>query len=421
MERTSDKPAPEPVETNAIVAAAAERVVVSTDAREITLMLVAGEHSGDALGAKLMHAIRARRKGRVRFLGVGGEQMEAEGLASQFPLSDVAVMGPLSILPRLPRLVNRVYRTVDAAIATQPDALVIIDSPEFTHPIAKRVRQRRPDIPIVDYVSPSVWAWRPGRAAKMKPYVDHVLALLPFEPAAHERLGGPQCSYVGHPLIERLDWIRNLDTQPLLDRLALEPGRVPIVVLPGSRSSEVARLMRVFGQTLQQLEQGGTKLEIMVPTVPHLKERIDRESMKWPGRVHILEGEDDKFRAFKIARAALAASGTVTLELGLAGTPMVVAYRVDPVAAQLRFLVKVPSVVLANLVLDERAFPEFLQEECTAANLAPALAALLADTPARHKQLTALRKLADRMILPEGTPSDAAAGIVLEYADRGRR
>lgn len=397
-----------------------ERVFVSTDAREITLVVIAGEHSGDALGGKLMHAIRERRKGRVRFLGVGGEDMQVEGLVSQFPLSDVAVMGPLSILARLPKLVDRVYRTVDAAVAARPDAVVIIDSPEFTHPIAKRIRKRLPDIPIIDYVSPSVWAWRPGRARKMKPYVDHVLALLPFEPAAHERLGGPACTYVGHPLIERMEAMRSIDTRPLRDRLALGENRTPIVVLPGSRSSEVGRLMSVFGDTLRRLEAGGRKLDILVPAVPHLRERIEREALNWPGRVHILSGEDDKLRAFRIGRAALAASGTVTLELGVAGTPMVVGYRVDPLAAQLKFLVKVPSIVLANLVLDERAFPEFVQEDCVAEKLAPALEAILDDGPVRQRQLDALGRLEERMRLASGTPSDQAAAIVLDYADRGR-
>ncbi|MCK5712951.1 MAG: lipid-A-disaccharide synthase, partial [Hyphomicrobiaceae bacterium] len=205
---------------------------------DLRLFIVAGEHSGDALGAKLMAAINAHSKGRVHYLGVGGELMEQEGLASQFPLSDVAVMGPISILQRLPRIVSRVYRTVDAVVAAEPDAVVIIDAPEFTHPIAKRIRKRAPTVPIIDYVSPSVWAWRPGRARKMRRYLDHVMALFPFEPEAHDRLGGPACTYVGHPLIERLNWLRELDATPLAQRLNLNPERPIIVVLPGSRSSE---------------------------------------------------------------------------------------------------------------------------------------------------------------------------------------
>lgn len=387
--------------------------------KKLTLMLVAGEHSGDALAAKLMSAIRARHGANVRFVGVGGGQMQAEGLTSLFPLADVAVMGPLAILARLPKLADRVYRTVEAAVDARPDVVVIVDSPEFTHPIAKRIRVQLPDVPIIDYVSPSVWAWRPGRARKMLAYVDHVLALLPFEPAAHARLGGPKCTYVGHPLIERLDWIRELDTAPLRARLGPPETHLPLVVLPGSRASELKRLVAVFGQALERIERSGRQLEVLVPAVPHLRERIRRETAHWPGRVHVLETEDEKFAAFKIGRAALAASGTVTLELALTGLPMVVAYRVDPLAASLRFLVKVPSFVLPNLVLEERAFPEFMQEDCTPDKLAAALDDIVADTPQRHLQLDAIARLADQMTLPHGTPSEKAAEVVLEYAARG--
>ena len=251
--------------------------------------------------------------------------MAKEGLASQFPLSEVAVMGPLAILKALPRIIRRVSATVDAAIAAEPDAVVIIDSPEFTHPIAKRIRRRRPDIPIIDYVSPSVWAWRPGRAKRMKPYIDHVLGLLPFEPAAHQRLGGPPCSYVGHPLIERLDWMQGLDLHPLADRLKLDPKRPVLVVLPGSRASEVTRLMQPFGETIDLIAKRGPAPQIIIPVVPSVRGLVELGLEKWKQPVHLVEGEEDKFRTFRMARAALAASGTVTLELALAGCPMVVA------------------------------------------------------------------------------------------------
>ena len=176
--------------------------------------------------------------------------MAHEGFVPLFPIEDVAVMGPMSILPRLPRIVRRVYQTVDAALAAAPDAVVIIDSPEFTHPIAKRIRKRAPHIPIIDYVSPSVWAWRPGRAKRMRRYVDHVLALLPFEPDAHARLGGPPCTYVGHPLIEKLDEIQNADAAALARRLGWRQRCPVVLVLPGSRTSEVERLIDVFGEAV---------------------------------------------------------------------------------------------------------------------------------------------------------------------------
>lgn len=393
----------------------------SAAGRDLRLFMIAGEHSGDALGAKLMAALNSRRRGRIRYLGVGGRQMAQQGLVSQFPIEDVAVMGAAAIAARLPKILQRVYGTAAAAVAAEPDALVIIDSPEFTHPIARRVRRRRPAIPIIDYVSPSVWAWRPGRARKMRGYVDHVLALLPFEPDVHTSLGGPPCTYVGHPLIERMPWMAALDTGPLAQRLGASPDTPLLVVLPGSRSSEVGRLMRPFGETLGRLMEWGMRFQVVMPVVESVRGLVERHLREWPTQPLFVEGEDDKFRAFKLARAALAASGTVTLELAVAGTPMVVAYKVDAVMAPaLRRMIKAHSIVLANLVLGENAFPELIQERCTPADLASALAPLLTGSPARDKQLAALANIPERLHLPRGTPSEAAADIVLDYAEGGR-
>ena len=395
--------------------------------RELCLFLVAGEHSGDALGAGLMRAITANRQWGVRYRGVGGPLMQAEGLVSLFPLSDVAVMGAVAVLKRLPHLVRRVHQTVDAAIAAEPDAVVIIDSPDFTHPIAKRLRRRRPGIPIIDYVSPSVWAWRPGRARRMRAYVDHVLGLLPFEPAAHARLGGPLCSYVGHPLIERLAWLRALEPAPLAERLGLsadatkaDPTRPVLVMLPGSRRSEVERLLASFAGAIAELQQQGYRPQVIIPVVPHVRELIEAQMQAWDFPAHIISDETDKWRAFKLARAALAASGTVTLELALAGTPIVVGYRVDRLIAPfLRRMIKAPTIILPNLVLGEQAFTEYVQEDCTPAKLAAALAEIIADGPARAAQLAALARIPGLMALAQGTPSEAAAAIVLEHAEPG--
>ena len=394
--------------------------------RALRLFLVAGEHSGDALGAKLIAALRAGHsgaghRGPITFAGVGGEHMQAEGFDSLFPMSDVVVMGPIAILKRLRPIVRRVYQTVDAGVAFAPDAVVIIDSPEFTHPIAKRIRKRQPSIPIIDYVSPTVWAWRPGRARAMRPYVDHILALLPFEPAAHASLGGPACSYVGHPLIERSPWLDVLDPAPLGNRLGLPHGAPILVVLPGSRRSEVARLLQPFADTVAALHVRHPDLHVLLPVVSHLEAEITRAVATWRAPVHVVAGEDDKWRCFKLARAALAASGTVTLELALAGVPMAVAYKVEPLAAPfLRRMIKAPSTVLPNLVLGGNAFPEFHQEACTPERLASALDPLLGDTDARRDQLAALARIRPLLLLDHGTPSDRAAAIVLGYAQRAR-
>jgi len=398
-----------------------DKLIIEDDNRQYCIFIIAGEQSGDALGGPLMASLNRRLEGRVRYLGVGGREMERHGLISQFPLSDVAVMGPLSILPRLPRLIRRVYNTVDSCIAAEPDAVVIIDSPEFTHAIAKRIRRRCPSIPIINYVSPSVWAWREGRARKMAAYVDHVLALLPFEPAAHERLGGPPCTYVGHPLSERMDTLRALKGTDLARRRGINPKAPILVVLPGSRSSEVSHLMGPFGEALKILEQRGRLPQVIIPAVPWVRNEIDERAASWPGTVHIVEGEEDKFKAFALADAALAASGTVTLELAATGTPMVVAYRVDRLAAKLRFLLKVPSVVLANLVLGENAFPEFIQEDCTPEKLADAIEKVMNDTPERQAQLDALARFPARMRFVGESPSEAAAAIVHRFVREGRQ
>jgi lipid-A-disaccharide synthase len=395
--------------------------IVGVEGRDLRLFVVAGEHSGDALGGKLMAGLNAMRPGQVRYLGAGGPLMMAQGLVSQFPLEEVAVMGPGAILARLPTILRHIRATAKAAVTAEPDAVVIIDSPEFTHPIAKRVRRLKPSIPIIDYVSPSVWAWRPGRARRMRPYIDHVLALWPFEPEAHRRLGGPACSFVGHPLIERHPWMSGLDPAPLAQRLGLAGSTPVLVVLPGSRSTEVSRLMQPFGDTLSRLLQGGRKLEVIVPVVNSVRPLIERELAAWPLRPHLVEGEDDKFRAFKLARAALAASGTVTLELALAGTPMVVAYKVGTVAAPfLRRLIKAPSAVLPNLVLGRNVFPEFHQQDCTPARLAGALNELLEDGRARARQLDALGRMPAALQVEGRSPSEAAARIIIDYAENGR-
>jgi len=382
------------------------------DPRPLTIWIVSGEESGDQLGAKLMRALKARLGAeRLRFGGVGGHAMAAEGLKSLFPLEDIAVMGITAVIARLPTVLSRIRRTVNAVVAAKPDVLVIIDSPDFTHRVAKAVRQRAPQIPIVDYVSPSVWAWRPSRARKMRAYVDHLLALLPFEPEAHQRLGGPPTTYVGHPLIERTHEFR-----PAAGERNLNEGTAKLLVLPGSRRSEVGRLMDTFGEALKLLEQRAVRpFEVTIPAVPHLAEEIKQRASSWSVRPRIVQGEAAKWSAFRNADAALAASGTVTLELGLSGVPMVVGYKVSRLEAIiLRPLIKASSIVLTNLILGENVIPEYIQEDCTPEALASALLPLLSDSPERQKQEAALRRLDTLMQIGDEVPSERAARIVGE-------
>jgi lipid-A-disaccharide synthase len=380
----------------------------------LRVFLVAGEESGDRLGAPLMRALRERRH-EVIFAGLGGSEMAQEGLASLFPLGDLAVMGFNAVARKLPLIFRRIRETAAAVIAAQPDVLVIIDSPDFTHRVARRVRRRAPSIPIVNYVSPSVWAWRPGRARSMRPYVDHVLALLPFEPQAHERLGGPPCSYVGHPLAETAPGLRPNEAEAA--RRRADPA--VLLVLPGSRSGEIKRLLGIFAKAVEALERTARPLEVIIPAVPHLETMLRQETSGWSRPPRIVVDATEKQAAFRIARAALTKSGTVTLELAVANIPMVAAYKVTAFEAPiLRRVIKAPSAILANLVLGENVVPEFLQEGCTVENLTQALLPLLSDSPERQRQLDAFARLDAVMEIGVAHPSARAAEIVLREARR---
>ncbi|HZP19854.1 MAG TPA: lipid-A-disaccharide synthase [Bauldia sp.] len=387
-------------------------------ARPFTVFLIAGEESGDQLAAGLMQALRGRIP-EARFLGVGGERMARLGLRSLFPMGEIALHGITAVLRKLPELLRLIRSTARAVIEAKPDVLVIVDSPDFNLRVAKAVRMADPSIAIVDYVSPSVWVWRSGRARAMRPYVDHVLALLPFEPGVHHRLGGPPCTYVGHPLIERLDALRPAPGE----RPPLAAGAGPtLLVLPGSRRSEVSRLLAPFGETVRLLAARIAGLEVVVPAVTRFAAEIRAACGGWGVPVAVVEGEAAKFAAFRRAHAALAASGTVTLELALAGVPMVVAYRVDPLAKLLKPFVTagmkgpVKSIVLPNLILAAKAIPEFIDGDSAPANLAAALTPLLADTPQRRRQVEAMARL-DAVMSTEGiAPSEKAAAIVIETA-----
>jgi lipid-A-disaccharide synthase len=377
------------------------------------IFLVAGEESGDRLGAALIAAIKQRTEGKAHFSCVGGTHMAAEGVPSLFPLGDLAIIGFGGIVTRLPGILRRIKEAADAVVSARPDALVIIDSPEFTHRVARAVRARAPEIPIIDYVCPSVWAWRPGRARAMRAYIDHVLALLPFEPKVLGELGGPPCTYVGHPLVQRVDKMRPNDLEKRL-RMA---GPPLLLVLPGSRSSEIRRMTVVFGVAIARVAEEFGDVEIVVPSVPRLADTVRAAVASWRVPTRVVTDADEKDEAYRTARAALTKSGTSTLELALAGVPMVAAYKVsliEELAA--RLLVNVPSVILANLILGENVVPEFIQRDCTADRLTTALLPLLSDTPERRRQIEAFSRLDAIMDIGSAQPGDRAATLVLDFA-----
>jgi lipid-A-disaccharide synthase len=384
----------------------------------VKIFVIAGEESGDRLGAALMAALTARAAGPVTFAGIGGAAMAECGLASLFPIDELAINGFVAVPARLPLIVRRIREAAAAVIAARPDVLVIIDSPDFTHRVARRVRAAAPEIPIVDYVSPTIWAWRPGRAAAMRRYVDHVLALLPFEPEAHRRLSGPPCTFVGHPLAEAVGTLR-----PSSEEQRRREAAPPLLlVLPGSRGGEIYRHLATFGQAIALVQERTGGAEVVVPTVPHLFDRVTGETATWPVAPTIVVEPARKWAAFRQARAALAASGTVTLELALAQVPSVIAYKVALVEEAIaRMLATTRTIGLANIILGETVMPELLQREASPARLADALLAIIGDGPARRRQLDAFARLDGIMEIGSAAPSARAAAIVLELARGGAK
>jgi lipid-A-disaccharide synthase len=380
--------------------------------RPLSIYLVAAEESGDALGAALAGALTAGAE-PVKVAGIGGRAMAAVGITSPFPIDALSIIGVSAIPRRLPTILRRIRESADAIVAARPDALVIIDSPDFTHRVARRVRARAPSIPILDYVSPSVWAWRSGRARAMRDYVDCVLAILPFEPEVHARLGGPPCVYVGHPLIERLSHLR-----PSADEAQRRRADPPVVlVLPGSRAGEIRRLIAIFGAAVAEVAARHGPMDLVLPTVPHLAADVRAAVTSWAIKPRVVVEPAEKWAAFRTARAALAASGTVTLELALAGVPTVAAYRVslieELIANSVRLRARLRTIILANLVIGENVVPEFIQRGCTPQNLAAALLPLLSDTPERSRQIDAFAGL-DGIMAVEATPSAKAAATVID-------
>jgi len=387
-------------------------------AKPLTLMLVCGEPSGDQLGGELMTGLKALAGDGIRIVGVGGAAMAAQGLKSLFPLDDTAVMGLREVVPRIPKILWRVREASDFALATRPDAVVLIDSPDFTHRIAQRLKRVDPSIRTVNYVAPQVWASRQYRARKMRRYFDLVLALLPFEAPFFEA-HGVHAAFVGHPVIERAARMTGGDA--LRARLDIAANAPVLAVLPGSRMNEVRLLLPPFREAVVRLVKAFPDLVCLLPTVPHVAAAVRAGTADWPAPLHILEGDADKFSAFDAADAALAASGTVTTELALAHTPMVVAYRFGWLTYALgKPFVSVKFATLVNIILDREAAPEFIQSRCTGANLAEALEPLLSDTPARARQIEELDEATAQLGVGGEPPSLRAARALLDFVRSAR-
>lgn len=381
----------------------------------VKVFVLAGEPSGDQLGAAVMKRLSERLRGEVLFSGVGGPAMEAEGLQSLFPMRDLTVMGLVEVLCHLPRLTRRLRQTVDAALTFEPDIFLSIDSPSFTLRIAARLRKRcnEASFPLIHLVAPSVWAWKAWRAKTMAGYLDHLLTLLPFEPPYFERHGLP-ATFVGHPATWVCgDALSVAEAMHILGRSQEKTGAI-LCLLPGSRRMEVSRLLPLFKDTLDLVTREVPGLQILLPTVPGVAAKVREEVKNWPWAVTVLESSREKRAAFTISDLALAASGTVAVELAAANVPAIITYKVNPVSAALaRRMLKIRYVSLINLMLDREVQPEFLQERAQPDILADAVLRYLAEPDIAAAQLAGLAPALARMRGPSGDPAEHASEVML--------
>jgi lipid-A-disaccharide synthase len=385
---------------------------VRMDRPEPLIFIVSGEASGDNLAGKLMAALKRKAGGRIRFAGVGGPRSESEGLISLFPMSELSLMGLAEILPHLPRLIARLNETSRAARRLEPDAVVTVDSPGFCLRLAHHLRGS--GIPVIHYVAPQLWAWGPFRARKLKKRVDHIMALLPFEVPFFQTYGIP-CTYVGHPAIAA--GAEQGNGPAFRARHDLSADAPVLCVLPGSRAGEVRRMLPVFGQALRLLKENYPDLRIVIPAIDAVAALVKAMVPDWPPALII--DMNERFDAFAAANAALAKSGTGTLELALAGVAMTVAYRISPISAFLvrRMGVSVEHASLVNLLAGREVVPEYLQENCTPEKLAAALDRILGSEQVRAAQQEGFKQVIKALGDCNPPPSERAAGIVLDIIE----
>lgn len=372
------------------------------------IFIVAGEASGDALGGRLMQALKQKHGDQVDFIGIGGPMMSEQGLTSLFPMEELSLMGIFEILPHIRQLRRRVLQAAKEVNLKSPDAVITIDSPGFAHAFIKRVQ-----VPTtkIHYVAPSVWAWKPKRVFKFKKHYDHILALLPFEPPYFEKVGLP-CHFVGHSIIEsgadKGEGTSFRQTYNISEKAKL------LTVLPGSRRGEVERLLPIFGEAIHELFRRHKDFHCVIPAVPHLIADINYATENWPCPVTIVEGKklETKYNAMAASNLALAASGTVALETAMASVPTVIAYKISPLThALIRRFIKVDFGHLLNILGNRMIVPEYIQDDCTAVNLVNALEDLMVGDAA-SAQVEQLKTELDKLTVGGMAPSQKAAEVV---------
>ncbi|MFO1138795.1 MAG: lipid-A-disaccharide synthase [Paracoccus sp. (in: a-proteobacteria)] len=383
------------------------------------LFLIAGEPSGDNLGGALMAGLKELAPA-VEFLGVGGPAMQAQGLESRFPMEELAVMGIWEVLPKYRALKARIAETARAVADERPDALITIDSPDFCLRVAREARRLNPDLRTIHYVAPSVWAWRPGRAKKMAEVIDHVLAILPFEPPLM-RAAGMTCDFVGHPIVSE-PVASAAEAAAFRETHGIAPEQPLILCLPGSRRGEVSRLGPRFDEALMRLRDRVPEIRVVIPTVRGVSGLVRDMAKRWPTAPVVVESPEERRAAFAAADLALAASGTVSLDLAANDVPMVIGYDVAPLSRLIiRLLLKTDTVTLVNLVSDTRVVPEFLGANCEPGPMSQALFCLIEHPEDRAGQIAAMNLTMERLGRGGEAPGLRAARSVLDALSSARR
>jgi lipid-A-disaccharide synthase len=395
-------------------------LINETSKQTLHVCLIAGEHSGDHMGALMMRSLKARTGGQIRFSGVGGGEMIAEGKAcgfeSFFPMEELSIAGIFEILPHIPNVLRRVRDTAARVRALKPDVVMTIDSPSFAFRVGKKLKGC--GVPHIHYVAPTVWAWRPGRARMIAGFLDHLLTIFPFEGPFFSKWG-LDSTFIGHPTAEmELD---KGDGAAFRAAHGLAPDQLILCILPGSRRAEVVKHLPIFLQTLERLKGRFPNLAVVIPTVDTVADEVKAAAAKWPQPVIISEGMTAKRDVFSAADVALAASGTVTYELAMAGVPMVIAYRMTSAsAAVIRRMVRIKYASVVNIVLGREIAAECLQQECTPENLAYELGRLLDDPDARARQKTDLGQVAVALGRDMAPPSETATDVLMGVVARRR-
>lgn len=374
--------------------------------------IISGEASGDLLGAGLMRALEKKTGGNARFAGIGGDRMQELGLDSMFDQGELAHVGIFEIAKHIPQILRRINQTAEEIKRLKPAAVITIDSPDFCFRVAKKVKRLCPNTPIIHYVAPTVWAWRPGRARKVAKFLDHLMALLPFEPPYFTCEGLPS-TFVGHPIIEGK--AGQGSASKFLSKYVVPHDATLLTMLPGSRASEVKRLLPVFGATAVWLRAKWPNLHIVIPTVKKMSGLVEGMVKNWAIPVLVVDTDEDKYDAFEASSAALACSGTVSIELAMAGLPSVIAYKINPITYMIgKFLIKTKYVTLVNIMHNRTVMPEFLQKDCTPEKLAAAIDRLLEDRSHRENQRADLKAISGWLGRGQFVPSERAAQTILD-------